>query len=614
MDDLEGSEVIPDNGIFNSEIFNDEFATMKTPMDLTQISETTTDITDSRFALQPGLSLDGVEVIKEIQLKWVPILGGNLPLDKDTLQALENNVLNPNGTEHTLLQFFEQQTTYHFPTCYNLLETQTAVCNTGIVTFISAIFGIICFISVLGNFMVLLTIFKSSILHKPPSVFKASLAIADLLLSIFVIPSLLYNISTKILTDTPVYTLNSNELLQHIDLDIDEDSYDPRYADSPEWIKRIVSSATLISMTASILTLLTMSIDRLVAIRWPLYHRIHNSCSRAVVSIGCVWIVATVPAIWFNVSDKVSFELQPHTMTFGPVMHYPGHKDETEIARYDQELKGIKTIGIAYSIVCWLFPWVLTTLLTVGVGFYGWRSLRSMKSIRTYANSSVKKSNRITSASKRGLPKVKVSPRGSDSSNADSLNNVDDRATLEKVNKNDDSSQRLVKTLAILVALYTLCTLPMTILQLDVWTKGGQILGGDAFRWIWFMASFLFLFQSCLNIFIYHRSKEFSEEMAVVIFGRKARGKIFTSSTRTTQGTNRIPKYRQHRRLSVQPTLSTSDGAAASQENQVSVQPQVVQKVAVEIIEEKVLQNEKIPISGDDSGMDTISSNSSEIV
>lgn len=82
--------------------------------------------------------------------------------------------------------------TLHFPTCYNDLLTQTASCNKGIVLIIAVFLACICFASISGNFLVLLVIAKSSRLKKPPSVFKVSLAIADLLLSLFVIGGWLF--------------------------------------------------------------------------------------------------------------------------------------------------------------------------------------------------------------------------------------------------------------------------------------------------------------------------------------------------------------------------------------------------------------------------------------
>ena len=180
-----------------------------------------------------------------------------------------------------LAQVQANNKTLHFPTCYNDPLTQTATCNKPVVILIAVLLAFICIASISGNFLVLLVIAKSSRLRKPPSVFKVSLAIADLLLSLFVIPSQLYNLFRNVLVpEGPVYTLAENVTnLNSI----------------PDWIPRTVGSASLISMTASILTLLVMSVDRLVAIRWPIYHRIHNSINRASCSIVVITLMRNPP-------------------------------------------------------------------------------------------------------------------------------------------------------------------------------------------------------------------------------------------------------------------------------------------------------------------------------
>jgi len=125
-----------------------------------------------------------------------------------------------------------------------------------------------------------------------------------------------------------------------------------------------------------------------------------------------------------------------------------------------------------------------------------------------------------------------------------------------KENKNEDSSKRLVKTLTILVIMYTICTLPLTILQLYMWMMDGTTIGGDSFRWLWFLASFLYLAQSAMNIFIYHRSKEFSEALKN-LYGVKKSSLVYSSSNyRNTLRTNLTSKVR----IFKQQTLTTSDG------------------------------------------------------
>jgi len=235
-------------------------------------------------------------------------------------------------------------------------------------------------------------------------------------------------------------------------------------------------------------------------------------------------------------------------------------------------------------VIYWVFPWILTTFLTIGVGFYGWKSLKSLKTI----------------------PKQRVKPRisdGTDNSNARIIVPIHDETSGESnvtnvttgsdkellpvsfgsikkndqnmggprqiirraENKNEDSSKRLVKTLTILVIMYTICTLPLTILQLHMWVNDSRkSIRGDSFRWLWFIASFLYLGQSAMNIFIYHRSKEFSEALKN-LYGRK-RTSIYnqTGSYRNTLRTN-IQSHGQNNvhnkaRIFKQHTMTTSDG------------------------------------------------------
>merc|ERR1712110_854737 len=104
------------------------------------------------------------------------------------------------------------------------------------------------------------------------------------------------------------------------------------------------------------------------------------------------------------------------------------------------------------------------TVLTIGVGFYGWRSLKTMRDSRN----KVKNTNFV----KNIPPSVKenIIVRIMSRSGSTSLPQEDQQCVIKAPkqleSKNDESSKRLVKTLTILVTMYTICTLPLTILQL----------------------------------------------------------------------------------------------------------------------------------------------------
>lgn len=538
---------------------------------------------------------------------------------------------------------------YHFPTCYNSIDpTKLSQCHKPTILFFAILFFLICFISVFGNFLVLYVVTKSSRLHRPPSVFKASLAVADLLISLLVIPSLLYNLITNIISSPNGGVPSFQEMTENTANTM------------PNWFVRTVGSATLISTTASILTLLVMAVDRLVATRWPIYHRIHNSNTRAGLSISIVWIISVVPTLFLNIYEHVDFQLQPYTMTFGPTFFSiqsnvtpssaPNHPnfddliiepgiqtnfsfDNESIQEFDTQLAEslplvsfhnsgsenqsfVKAFGIIYTVLCWLFPWFLTTCLTMGVGVYGWKSLRSIRTIGGHTTVRQKNSNSSVSSL---------------DSSSDGRVVLDQKRVLRQKrsdNKNEDSSRRLVKTLSILVIMYSLCTLPLTILQLYVWgvSSNTTIIGGDVFRWVWFIATCLFLLQSSFNIFIYHRSKEFSEALRQV-FRKSTHSSIF-SSTRITN-TNSSSLHGK-RKLAIAQTLSTSDGGKISKfstqhivsrlQKQCPIPPStvpgqvVVKKTKEKYYEEPSTVSTATTSCPPDSGMDSVSTNSSDIV
>lgn len=309
-----------------------------------------------------------------------------------------------------------------------------------------------------------------------------------------------------------------------------------------------------------------MSVDRLVAIRWPIYHRIHNSCNRAILSIIIIWIISLIPTLIMNISKNIEWHLEVHTMTFGPTFYSEIDEDYNPLPLQS------KVFGISYCVVYWVFPWILTTFLTIGVGFYGWKSLKSIKTvpkqrIKNKISDTPSNNTYQTENSQAKIVQVSMHEDSTDASNisgdsqthiiqTNNNNHRQSKKIRRTENKNEDSSKRLVKTLTILVIMYTICTLPLTILQLYMWINDGKSIGGDSFRWLWFLASFLYLAQSAMNIFIYHRSKEFSEALKS-LYGYKKSSLIYSSgSYRNTLRTNITSKVR----LFKQQTMTTSDG------------------------------------------------------
>ena len=139
-----------------------------------------------------------------------------------------------------------------------------------------------------------------------------------------------------------------------------------------------------------------------------------------LISISIVWIVSIVPTTLINVYEDVDFKLQPYTMTFGAVyygnittntpsistplgliMEPKGNESMSLVSQQQQSSNAISMIqifGIVYSVLCWVFPWFLTTCLTMGVGVYGWKSLRSIRTIGGHSTIRQKNSNSSTSS------------------------------------------------------------------------------------------------------------------------------------------------------------------------------------------------------------------------
>merc|ERR1719238_980293 len=216
-------------------------------------------------------------------------------------------------------------------------------------------------------------------------------------------------------------------------------------------------------------------------------------------------------------------------MTYGPTFYSTENLESLDEGIYNPLQLQSRVFGISYCVIYWVFPWILTTFLTIGVGFYGWKSLKSLK---TVPKQRVKPKISDTTDNSGARIIVPIHDETSNESNATTVTTGSDRELLpvgslkrnsdtgprqiirRTENKNEDSSKRLVKTLTILVIMYTICTLPLTILQLYMWINDSKkSIRGDSFRWLWFIASFLYLGQSAMNIFIYHRSKEFSEAL-----------------------------------------------------------------------------------------------------
>ncbi|XP_780985.1 D(2) dopamine receptor A-like [Strongylocentrotus purpuratus] len=121
---------------------------------------------------------------------------------------------------------------------------------------------VLAIVGILGNLLVMLVIFWPGRRRCATDILIGALAVADFLTSIFIIP----HSKVKMYPDT----------------------------NAARFYCKIVHTSTLmwISVCASIFTLTTISIERLVAVRFPIWFQRLFSPKRTSIAIVCIWIAA----------------------------------------------------------------------------------------------------------------------------------------------------------------------------------------------------------------------------------------------------------------------------------------------------------------------------------
>ncbi|XP_054167306.1 octopamine receptor Oamb-like [Oppia nitens] len=179
------------------------------------------------------------------------------------------------------------------------------------------ILGLINVIVIAGNILVIVSVFVSAKLRTVTNFFIVSLAVADLLVGIAVIP---YSLSLEIL-----------------DVWIFGELWCQGWLVTDVWL-----------CTASILNLCAISIDRYLAVTRPVRYRSMMTSKRAKIVIACVWVVSFIicfpPLVGWNDSNTSFLQLSKPDNTNNnnnnnnPGIHLPTVVTQTYVNTFDKPL------------------------------------------------------------------------------------------------------------------------------------------------------------------------------------------------------------------------------------------------------------------------------------
>ena len=140
---------------------------------------------------------------------------------------------------------------------------------------LTAIIGSVFFIVItLGNLMIVIAVVKDPLkkLRSPFNYFVVNLAVADLIVGIISMPIGIYNHTLEYLKT------------------------------KPDVLKRVFTVTLFISLTASLLCLITLSVDRYVAITFPMKYRSNLTWRKCWIGSFIIWILSlSLPLIYLKV-------------------------------------------------------------------------------------------------------------------------------------------------------------------------------------------------------------------------------------------------------------------------------------------------------------------------
>ena len=140
---------------------------------------------------------------------------------------------------------------------------------------LTAIIGsVFCIVITLGNLMIVIAVVKDPLkkLRSPFNYFVINLAAADLIVGIISMPIGIYNHTLEYLKT------------------------------KPDVLKRVFTVTLFISLTASLLCLITLSVDRYVAITFPMKYRSNLTWRKCWIGSFIIWILSlSLPFIYLKV-------------------------------------------------------------------------------------------------------------------------------------------------------------------------------------------------------------------------------------------------------------------------------------------------------------------------
>ena len=140
---------------------------------------------------------------------------------------------------------------------------------------LTAIIGsVFCIVITLGNLMIVIAVVKDPLkkLRSPFNYFVVNLAVADLIVGIISMPIGIYNHTLEYLKT------------------------------KPDVLKRVFTVTLFISLTASLLCLITLSVDRYVAITFPMKYRSNLTWRKCWIGSFIIWILSlSLPFIYLKV-------------------------------------------------------------------------------------------------------------------------------------------------------------------------------------------------------------------------------------------------------------------------------------------------------------------------
>ena len=140
---------------------------------------------------------------------------------------------------------------------------------------LTAIIGsVFCIVITLGNLMIVIAVVKDPLkkLRSPFNYFVVNLAVADLIVGIISMPIGIYNHTLEYLKT------------------------------KPDVLKRVFTVTLFISLTASLLCLITLSVDRYVAITFPMKYRSNLTWRKCWIGSFVIWILSlSLPLIYLKV-------------------------------------------------------------------------------------------------------------------------------------------------------------------------------------------------------------------------------------------------------------------------------------------------------------------------